>query len=202
MNKPEYVKVDNKKYKINTDFRIAIACNQIAQDSNISDYERALAIIYKLFGDEGLECENQNKLLELATKYLLLNKTEKDLKSDSDNKFELDFMKCQGLIESSFKFDYNYNPYDLEYLHYYDFYTDLENLSSSEFGTCCVLNRIINILNMETKDIKDKKQVENIKRTQAELRKKYCVDKKSDLDNEEKTSVMNLYKSLGLWKGE
>lgn len=202
MNKPEYVKVDNKKYKINTDFRIAIACNQIAQDSNISDYERALAIIYKLFGDEGLECENQNKLLELATRYLLLNKTEKDLKNDSDNKFELDFMKCQGLIESSFKFDYNYNPYDLEYLHYYDFYTDLENLSSSEFGTCCVLNRIINILNMETKDIKDKKQVENIRKTQAELRKKYCVDKKSDLDNEEKTSVMNLYKSLGLWKGE
>ena len=202
MNKPEYVKVDNKKYKINTDFRIAIACNQIAQDSNISDYERALAIIYKLFGEEGLECENQNKLLELATRYLLLNKTEKDLKNDSDNKFELDFMKCQGLIESSFKFDYNYNPYDLEYLHYYDFYTDLENLSSSEFGTCCVLNRIINILNMETKDIKDKKQVENIRKTQAELRKKYCVDKKSDLDNEEKTSVMNLYKSLGLWKGE
>lgn len=52
MNNPEYVKVDNKLYKINTDFRVAIECNYIAQDEKIGDYERSLAIIYKLFGEE------------------------------------------------------------------------------------------------------------------------------------------------------
>ena len=54
MNYPEYVKIDNKKYKINTDFRVAIECNEIATDENISDFERALAIIYKLFGNDGI----------------------------------------------------------------------------------------------------------------------------------------------------
>ena len=49
MNNPEYVKVDNELYKINTDFRVALECNKIAEDENIGDFERAMAIIYKLF---------------------------------------------------------------------------------------------------------------------------------------------------------
>ena len=52
MNNPQYVKVDNKLYKINTDFRIALECNKIAEDTTIGDLERALAVIYKLFGEE------------------------------------------------------------------------------------------------------------------------------------------------------
>ena len=52
MNNPEYVKVEDTLYKINTDFRIALECNNIAEDKTIGDYERALAIIYKLFGEE------------------------------------------------------------------------------------------------------------------------------------------------------
>ena len=52
MNNPEYVKVDNRLYKIKTDFRVAIECNYISQDEKIGDYERSLAIIYKLFGEE------------------------------------------------------------------------------------------------------------------------------------------------------
>ena len=53
-NYPEYVKTKNNKYKINTDFRVAIECEGIATNENINDYERALAIIYKLFGDDGI----------------------------------------------------------------------------------------------------------------------------------------------------
>ena len=50
-NYPEYAEINDKKYKINTDFRVAIECQNIATDESISDYERALAIIYKLFHD-------------------------------------------------------------------------------------------------------------------------------------------------------
>ena len=46
MNNPEYVKVNDKKYKINTDFRVALECSKIAEDKEISDIERALALIY------------------------------------------------------------------------------------------------------------------------------------------------------------
>ena len=66
MNNPEYVKVGDNKYKINTDFRVAIECNRIARDKSIKDLERALAIIYKLFGEAGLDCKEQAKLLELG----------------------------------------------------------------------------------------------------------------------------------------
>ena len=54
-NYPEYAEINDKKYKINTDFRVAIECQNIATDESISDYERALAIIYKLFGDVGID---------------------------------------------------------------------------------------------------------------------------------------------------
>ena len=202
MNKPQYVKVDNKMYKINTDFRIGLECNKIALDESIGDYERALAIIYKLFGEEGLDCQNKDRLCELAVKYLSMGKDENELKSNSNDNYELDFTKCEGLIQSSFKYDYKYNPYELEYLHLYDFYNDLQNLSSSEFGNCCVLNRIQSILNTDISTIKDSKQASNLAETQRNLRKMYCINKKQEMTKEEKESTINFYKRLGLWKGE
>ena len=105
MSNPKYVKVDDKLYNINTDFRIALECNNIAEDKSIGDYERALAIIYKLFGEKGLKCENQNKLLKLGMQYLSLGRDIEQLKSENNNKYELDFNKCIGLIKASFKFD-------------------------------------------------------------------------------------------------
>ena len=200
LNNPEYVKVDDELYKINTDFRVALECNKIAEDTNISDMERAMAIVYKLFGEKGLNCKNQNKLIELGVKYLSLGMEQKQLKNNPSDNYELDFNKCQGLIKSSFKFDYGYDPYEKEYLHWWTFYNDLQNLSSSEFGTCCALNRVAEIINMDTSKMKDK-DAKKIREAQKELREKYCKSKKKELTQKEKESVGNLYKQLGLWKG-
>ena len=198
MNNPEYVKVDDKLYKINTDFRVALECNEIAEDKNINDMERALAIVYLLFGEEGLNCKNQNKLLELAVKYLSLGNTEKELKNQPDKKYDLDFTKCKGLIKSSFKFDYNYDPYDLKYLHWYDYYNDLSNLSTSEFGNCCILNRIISILETEESKIKDSKEQKKMAEAKILLKQKYCKEKEVKLTPEQEKSAEELYKALGL----
>ena len=201
MNNPEYVKVDGELYKINTDFRVALECNKIAEDENIGDYERAMAILYKLFGERGLDCQNKDKLIELAIKYISLGEEQKSLKMHPSDTFELDFEKCIGLIKSSFKFDYGYDPYEKEYIHWYTFYNDLENLSSSEFGTCCALNRVISILNTDASKLKGKEATE-LKKAQRELMEKYCKVKKKEITAQEKESVANLYKQLGLWKGE
>ena len=132
MNYPEYVKIGDKKYKINTDFRVAIECNQIAEDENIKDYERALGIIYKLFGDDGLnDMENYNKLLELGLRYLRLDETD-EIKRGKEEKITMDFVEDEKYIKSSFKYDYKYDPYSKEYLHWWEFYNDLKNLSNSE----------------------------------------------------------------------
>ena len=199
MNNPEYVKVDNKMYKINTDFRVALECNKIAEDTSIGEFERAMAIIYKLFGEDGLDCENQDKLLELAMKYLLLGRDKNELKNEPHNKYELDFNKCIGLIKSSFKFDYKYDPYELKYLHWYDFYNDLENLSTSEFGNCCVLNRITSILNQDVREIKDEKTRKRIINAQKFTKKKYCKEEeKIEITQEQAESAIAFYKSLGI----
>ena len=198
MNNPEYVKVDNKLYKINTDFRIALECNKIAEDTSIGEFERAMAIIYKLFGEDGLNCENQNKLLELGMKYLLLGREKNELKNEPHNKYELDFNKCIGLIKSSFKFDYKYDPYELKYLHWYNFYNDLENLSTSEFGNCCVLNRITSILNQDVREIKDEKTRKRIIDAQKFAKKKYCKEEEIEITQEQAESAIAFYKSLGI----
>ena len=198
MNNPQYVKVDDKLYKINTDFRVALECNNIAEDKTIGEYERALAIIYKLFGEDGLDCENQNKLLELGMKYLLLGRDKNELKNEPHDKYELDFSKCVGLIKASFKFDYKYDPYELEYLHWYDFYNDLESLSTSEFGNCCILNRVTSILNQEPKEIKDNKQRQKLIEAQKLLQQKYCKQEEVKMTKEQEESAKAFYKSLGI----
>lgn len=198
MSNPNYVKVNDKLYKINTDFRVALQCDSISRDKKIGEYERGLAILYKLFGDSAFSCDNQSRLLELALQYLSLGNKEKPVKTNPDNKNELDFSKCTGLIKSSFKFDYQYDPYELEYLHWYDFYNDLSNLSTSEFGNCCILNRIVSILNQDASKIKDDKQRNMLNEAQIYLRKKYCVSEEKELTKEQEESVNEFYKAMGI----
>lgn len=183
MNNPEFVRIGNKKYKINSDFRIAIECNKIAMDNSIGEYEKALAIIFKLFGDSGLsDFENHQKLLELGQKFLRLNKDFEDNHEEPDMDFEQD----KHYIRSSFIQDYNYNPYDLNYLHWWDFYNDLNGLSNSEFGNCCVLNRVRNLRNYNVSQIKDSKERRKITKAQKEVALKIT---KKELAPHQKESI-------------
>ena len=70
MNYPKYAQIEDRLYEINTDFRVAIKCNEVAEDKTISDTERALAIIYLLFGEKGLKSHDREALLEKAKTYL------------------------------------------------------------------------------------------------------------------------------------
>lgn len=193
MNNPEYVKVGEKKYRINTDFRIAIECDNIARDDNIDDYERALAIIYKLFGDEGINNHDDYKmLLKMAIKYLTCNNNQSKNKNE---KIDMDFEEDKHYIRSSFIQDYHYNPYDMEYLHYWDFFHDLDGLSNSEFGNCCVLNRIRNYRNIDPNTIKDNKERQKVIEIQEKIAlKKY--KKENNLTKKQQESIMRLNELL------
>lgn len=197
MNNPEFVKIGDKKYKINTDFRVAIECNNIAQDDNIGNSERPLAIIYKLFGDEGLDNpQDWEKLLELAIKYLSVGK---DVCNGKDEEVDMDFNEDAGYIRSSFIQDYNYNPYDLEYLHWYDFYNDLNNLSNSEFGNCCVFNRVRNLRTFDLSQIKDSKEREKMAKAQEMVALKKNKHKVK-LTKEQEESMKKLDEIIGFKK--
>lgn len=197
MDNPEYVKIGDKKYKINTDFRVALECNKIALDESIDDVERALAIIYKLFGDEGLNDEdNYEELLRLGQKYLACGE-EIDRKQKQEEP-DMDFEQDKGYIKSSFKYDYKYDPYELKYLHYWDFYNDLNNLSNDEYGTCCVLNRVRNLRNLDLKKIKDSKEREKMKKAKEQVALKKTV--KKQYTQEEQENINDFMKQIGIRK--
>lgn len=167
LNNPEYVKVGDKKYKINTDFRVAIECNQIAQDDSISDTERPLAIIYKLFGDKGIDsADDWEKLLELAIKYLSLGK--EPTSANVNEEIDMDFVEDMDYIEASFMSDYRIDLAETE-MHWWKFYTLLEGLSNSEMGNCCVLNRVRNLRTFDISQIKDHKEREKLAKAQEQV---------------------------------
>ena len=198
MDYPKFVKVNDKKYSINTDFRIAIECNQIAEDTNINDYERALAIIYKLFGDDGINAEEDyEKLLELSIKYLSCGKEEA---SKTNEEPDMDFVEDMDYIEASFMSDYNIDLQNTE-MHWWKFYNLINGLSNSEMGNCCVLNRIRNLRTFDTKDIKDQKELAKINeaKKQVALKKK---EVKKELTYEQKRNIDNFYEKIGINRKE
>lgn len=191
---PKYVEIDGKEYPINTDFRVAIECDRVARDETIGDYERALAIIYLLFGDKGIDDrDNYGKLLELAKKYLSCG-----VEVDSDNREEpdMDYIQDMPYIEASFMSDFGIDLEDKE-MHWWKFNTLINGLSNSEMGNCCILNRIRNLRNYDASKIKDNKERRKI----IESQKAVALKKNINLTDKQKQSVRQLMKDLGIKEG-
>ena len=171
---PKYAEISGKRYLINTSYLIAIECQEIALNEEIGDYERALAIIYKLFGEDGLnDKENHVELLNIAKKFLCCGQ---EIEENNDD-FDMDFIEDFDYIKTSFFSDYKIDL-DKTDMHWHQFYNLLNGLSNSEFGNCCILNRIRNIRTMDTSDIKDKKRLEEIKKAKKQFELKRNKKKK------------------------
>ena len=194
MTCPEYAKVNGKEYKINTDFKVAIECNRIAEDKTIGDYERALAIIYLLFGEEGLnDAENHLRLIDHAKTFLLCGKEPENNNEEPD----MDYIEDYNLIWASMYSDYSGLDIDKEKIHWWKFNDLMNGLSNSELGNCCALNRVRNLRNYDTKNIKDKKEREKIEKA----KKRFALKKnkkENNLSKEQEKSMKNLNKLLGL----
>lgn len=192
---PEYVEVEGKRYKINTDFRVAIECNRIAEDDSIGNLERAMAIIYTLFGDEGINTpDHYERLLELAQKYLVCGN---ELDNNVNDKPDMDFIEDYGLIWASFMSDYNGLDLDKIEMHWWKFMDLMNGLSNSELGNCCVLNRIRNLRTFDVSEIKDKKERDKILKAKKQVElKKYKNRNKKKATEREKQSAMNFLNKL------
>ena len=180
---PQYVEVNGKRYKINTDFRVAIKCDEIGRDETINKYERPLAIIYLLFGEKALkDYKNHEQLLELAKKYLSCNKEIKN-----DNEPDMDLVQDFDYIKASFRSDYSIDL-NKEKMHWWEFCNLLGGLSNSEFGNCCILNRIRNLRNTDLSQIKDTKQRQKIEEAQKQValkkpKKQYTQEERENMNS-------------------
>lgn len=147
---PKFAKIKNIKYKINTDFRVALKCNEIANDSKIRDEERSLAIIYLLFGEQGLnDYENWNSLLRIAIKFLNIGKEIEDEYDNEEKETNMDYNQDWGYIRTSFFGEYTIDL-DKEKMHWWRFYELLCGLSEK-----CILSRVRFIRDFDIGQIKD-----------------------------------------------
>ena len=188
------IKIDDTVYTANTDFRIAIKCNEIAQDETIGDFERVLGIICTMFGTEAIDNPNHyEKLLKWALNYLSCGKKSTGLEEEPD----MDYVQDMEYIEASFMSDYHIDLENIE-MDWQKFYKLMNGLSNSEMGNCCVLNRIRNIRNFDVSEIKDAKEKDKIIKAKEMVRlKKHKKEKDVDLTEEQQKSVDEFYKALG-----
>lgn len=188
------IQIDDTIYEANTDFRIAIKCNEIALDETIGDFERSLGIICTMFGEDGLNNpDHYQKLLNWVLKYLSCGKEIKDTKEEPD----MDYIEDMEYIEASFMSDYQIDLENTE-MDWQKFNKLINGLSNSELGNCCVLNRVRNLRNYDVKDIKDVKERDKIIKAKEQValkRHKKQVDVK--LTEKQQKSVDEFYKALG-----
>lgn len=152
---PRFAEIKGIKYEINTDFRVALECNEIANNSEIKDEERSLAIIYLLFGEQGLnDYENWNSLLRIAIKFLGCGKEIEDEYDNEEKEENMDYKQDWGYIRTSFFSDYAIDL-DKEKMHWWRFYELLCGLSEK-----CILSRVRFIRDFDIGQIKDSSERE------------------------------------------
>ena len=188
------IQIEDTIYEANVDFRIAIKCNEIATDSSIGDYERALAIIYTMFGDKGIDNPNHHeKLLKWTLNYLSCGQEISNSKEQPD----MDYVEDYNLIWASFMSDYNGMDIDKIEMDWWKFNDLMNGLSNSELGNCCILNRIRNLRNFDVSEIKDSKERQKIAKAKEQVAlKKY--KKENHLTKEQEESMNRLNEILGL----
>jgi len=181
---PQYAKIGEKKYKINTDFKTAIECQKVSQD-DISDEERALAIIYLLFGEDGLN--NPQDYEELLKKALFYLSCGKETNLDCSEK-DMDYEQDEAYIKASFYTDYGIpDIYNTE-MHWWEFMDLLNGLKCD-----CVLNRVREIRTYDTSEIKDTKTLEQIRKQKNAVALKKKAPK---LSKEQEESVEHFIQQM------
>lgn len=179
---PEYAEINGKKYKIDTSYKTALKCFEVIDDKTITNYERALAVVYLLF--DFIPKKNINLFLEKASVFLECNQNRKQLKN---TKKDIDFKKDRGYINASFMSDYHIDI-TKEDIHFWLFIELLEGLKDD-----CVLNKIRDIRNCNPNEINDQKTRDKI----IEAKQYFDLEEDVELTKEQQKSVDEFYKALG-----
>lgn len=191
------IQIDNIVYTANTDFRIAIRCNKIAEDETIGDYERTLGIICTMFGNEAMDnCKKHprhiEKLLNWILNYLSCGQEVKQ----KDEKPDMDYVEDMDYIEASFMSDYQIDL-ENEEMDWHKFNKLMNGLSNSELGNCCVLNRIRNLRNFDLSQIKDAKERAKIQKAKEQVALN-SYKKENFITKEQEESMKKINEILGL----
>ena len=187
MNNPEYVKIDDRKYKMNTDYRNILKLDEIAKE-DISEYEKMLAFIYIMYGEAGLE--NSNDYERLINNIFVFIQGRPSARKSTNKVVErdMDYQQDMNLIISSIWSEYGIDI-TKEKIHWWTFFDLLNGLSSE-----CALNRIREIRTKDLSKIKNKEERD----TYIELKEIWSLNKTAEMTEEQKRSSEEFYKNFVL----
>ena len=146
MTYPEYAEVAGVQYKINTDYRVALECFEVIEDTSICDEERALAVIYLLFGEVPTDCLDD--FLRIAGDYLRCGeKAEVQASATRD----MDFKADEKYIVASFMSDYQIDLSRTD-MHFWQYIHLIQGFTERS-----VMSRVREIRNYDLEELKDPK---------------------------------------------
>ena len=143
---PKYAEVAGIQYKINTDYRVALRCFEVIDDTSICDEERALAVIYLLFGE--VPTDHLEEFLRIAGDYLRCG--EKEATQES-NKRDMDFNADEKYIAASFMSDYRIDLASVD-MHFWQYIQLIQGFTENS-----VMSRVREIRNYDLEELKDPK---------------------------------------------
>ena len=185
------IKIDDAIYEANVEFRNIIKANEIAQDDTLHSIERAYGVLCTIFGVDSIDNDTHaNLLLKWVKNYLTGGKEVEDREPDMDYVEDMDY------IEASFMSDYNIDLENTE-MDWLKFNNLINGLSYSDFGNCCILNRIRNLRNYDVSKIQDPKERDKIIKAQKEVELKK-TSKENNLSKEQEESMEKLNKLIGI----
>ena len=178
-NYPEYIEVDEHKYKLNTDFRVALRCFEVIEDTNIDDYERTLAIVYLLLGE--IPFNKLEKILPLLERYLSC-----DMEPEENRKPDMDLLFDEKYIVASFMSDYQLDLSKVKDLHWWQFITLIGGLTND-----CILNRVREIRTSDLNDFKGK-----ARHKLSEAKKALALPVRQPVKSREEIEAMERFNAL------
>lgn len=181
MRYPEFAEVQGVRYKINTDFRVALRCFEVIDDPCICDEERALAVVYLLFGE--VPMEQIGEFLRIASTYLRCGETEE--KHSSAEK-DMDFKADEKYIAASFMSDYHIDLSSTD-MHFWQYINLIQGFTERS-----VMSRVREIRTYDMSEIKDPKTRNKIAAA------KEAVALPIRLSKEEQAAVDRFEKLFGL----
>lgn len=157
MTYPKYAEVAGVQYAINTDYRVALRCFEVIEDPSICDEERALAVIYLLFGE--VPTTNMEDFLRIAGNYLRCGETEE---AQESNKKDMDFTADEKYIAASFMSDYQIDLSAVD-MHFWQYIHLIQGFTERS-----VMSRVREIRNYDLEELKDpKSRAKMVKAKQA-----------------------------------
>ena len=177
MRHPEYAEVDGVRYKINTDYRVALRCFEVLDDNTICDEERALAVVYLLFGF--VPETNVGEFLRIAGNYLRCGEPETNPEATVR---DIDFVADEKYIAASFMSDYKIDLHSTD-MHFWQYIQLIQGFTDKS-----VMSRVREIRNYDLSELKDPKtRAKMIKAKEAvALPDKFSREEQKAIDEFEK----------------